>query len=331
MSENEINLKVNISAAGQQALKDIDTALNKLEGQQKKAQEGSKKHTEESNLLNTSLGKQIPLLRDLSPVLGVAGLGFLSGATALGAMVTATVLGYQAFDTWKTKVNGASVASNRLTGDMKSSYQTQKEYSDLARKLNLPEADTINAMVQLMALNHDYASSVQMLTQAKHLAAINDLDAVKVAQDMINVMSGQAQVLDSKKNPIVDKAVALQTLIKQYEATGSPYKASINSIDTTFSRTIEQQTQGLAGGFWLGAEGAKAAFNTMFAPMGGNMGSDEYYKNDNQPGTITMYPNQAQYYQPLPPTIIQNDITLKINENEVSNTQFDSVLNRGGP
>ena len=115
MAENEVNLKVKVTAEGVEKIDQVDKSMGKLGKTTSTAIVSTNKVTDATTLYNTSLTKAYPQMEQFTPLMGVLGMNTLltaGGFTLLGLGVTK--LGQQ-FKATQGDLTDVGVAINKYS------------------------------------------------------------------------------------------------------------------------------------------------------------------------------------------------------------------------
>lgn len=238
MPDVKTDILVEVVTSGQEQLKELDKGLGKLGGTVTKHTEGAKKNEAATAKSTKTLGKQIPVLREISPLLGAVGLGFLSGATALSALAVGATLATQTFNTWMAGMLGLNIAQNTFGGQLTDLSVVMGEARERSDKLGISMNQYTDAMTKLIGVTHDPAASFSILNDAVSISHATGLPLNEVVDALSKAFSEGAW---SNGNFVQPGVLALQTLETQLRATGSAQqgvKVTVNDAWSNITNTI---------------------------------------------------------------------------------------------
>ena len=245
MADNQVNILIEVIAKGQAALKEVDKGMADLS---KRAAESTAVTLKSDNALtksNVTLGKQIPILRELSPLLDMAGLGFIAGATGIAAIGAGAMMANQAFETWMSGTLGLAVANNTLTGGNMSLGEAIKTVTELSDKFNITQGDVATTLGILDGVTGKAGTSMDLLADAVKISHDTGLPLIDVIKQMAIAWHDGSNVVDEfGAHTLVGKEAVLK-LEQQLEATTSTFGATTSFIDSTWAKTWEGLTTGV--------------------------------------------------------------------------------------
>lgn len=239
MADQNVNMIVSVITKGADKLKEVNQDLAKTAKTQTEGTAISAKANDTLVKTNTNLGKQIPVLRELNPIMRQVGLGWMAGASAIAAVSAGAILCNQAFGTWLTSMTGLAVTLNTTTGQTWSFYEVQDSVMKLSLDSNMPMVSLAAAYGTLTTATHDSAISLDILTSAIEIHKATGLPLKQIVDDLTAAYAGNKIVYDDMKNAIPPGVEAVKTLEAQLLATANAAGALKASIDDNWSTTWE--------------------------------------------------------------------------------------------
>ncbi|OBW61101.1 MAG: hypothetical protein A9183_03075 [Dehalococcoides mccartyi] len=245
MSDEKVDISVEVITKGQESLKQVNNDLAALEKKVTNAATSTGKHEVAQHKSNKALSAQIPVLKNLQPLLGAAGLGFLGGATAIAAIGAGAMMANQSFETWMATMLGFAVSTNTLTGSTDSFVESLYGVNKSAADLIIPEQDYAKAMEILNGVTRNTSTSLGILTDAVKIHKETGIPLVDVVNDLAGAFTGTKEVYDEFGNRIPAGVTALNVLEKQLMATKNEQGKLRTATEDDFRVMTENIGQGV--------------------------------------------------------------------------------------
>jgi len=239
MADQQVNMIVNVISKGSEKLQQVNQDLTKLAKTQTDGTAITSRANEAMTKQTTNLGKQIPVLRELNPIMRQMGLGWLAGASAIAAVSAGAILCNQAFGTWLSSMTGLAVSLNTTTGQTWSFTDALDQVLKLSLDTNIPMNDLAKAYATLNTATHDSAISLDILTEAIRIHKETGIPLKQIVDDLTAAYNGNKIVYDEMKNAIPPGVAAVQELEKQLLASASAAGKLKASIDDNWATTWE--------------------------------------------------------------------------------------------
>lgn len=247
MAEEKVSLLVQYIVQGQEQMKQVDADLNKLAAKSEVSTKAVLKGNDAQTKSNMTLGKQIPILRDLQPLMGGLGLGWLAGAGAIAALGMGAMQANQAFETWFAGTLALAAATNTLTGGTQSQVDATGEAIRNAAKLDITEGDYAEAMVIAEAATRNHSTALSLVSDAAKISHDTGIPLIDVINQLTGAFSGAIPVYDEFGKQVTPGVTALQTMETQLGYTASGIGSFKNSVDTDWNRAMETLGTGSGG------------------------------------------------------------------------------------
>jgi len=239
MADQQVNMIVNVITKGSEKLQQVNQDLGKLA---KTQTDGTAIATRANDALvktNTNLGKQIPVLRELNPIMRQVGLGWVAGATAIAAVSAGAVMANQAFGTWLSSMTGLAVSLNTATGETWSFNDAMDQVLKLSLDTNIPMNDLAKAYIVLNGVTRDSSTSLDILTRAIEIHKETGISLKDVVAQLAGAYSLTIPVYDANKAQIVANIDAEKKMEEQLLNSANALARYKTKIDDSWSTSWE--------------------------------------------------------------------------------------------
>jgi len=270
MADQQVNMIVNVISKGSEKLQQVNQDLTKLAKTQTDGTAITSRANEAMTKQTTNLGKQIPVLRELNPIMRQMGLGWLAGASAIAAVSAAAILGNQTFGTWMSSMTGLAVSLNTTTGQTWSFTDVLRQVLKLSLDTNTPTDDLAKAYGTLNTSTFDSATSLDILTEAIKIHKETGIPLEQVVKDLSDAYNGNKIVYGEMHEAIPIGVAAVKELEKQLLASASgagKLKASIDDNWNTTWETVKLSLGALTEIIKVGLSGALLPLTNFVAAV----------------------------------------------------------------
>ena len=264
MSEEKVSLLVQYVVSGQEQMKQINSDLDKLASKSDVATKSTSKSELATSKNNLTLGKQIPVLREIQPLLGAAGLGWVTGASAIAALGIGAMQADQAFNTWMSGMLGLNMVTNTLAGGTSGLGKTIGDAASNSNKLGISMNQYSSAMSGLESVIHDPVTSLQILNDAVSISHATGQPLDQVVKALSDAFTNGAWSNGAFVQPGITALQTVETQLKSTGDTNQGLKTTVNDAWGQITNTISTAT-----GSWVSDVGTslkKIALN--FGPEG---------------------------------------------------------------
>lgn len=244
----DTDILIDVSAVGAESVAKVNTNLNGL---------------------NTSLSKQVPIMRELNPLLGTMGLGFLGSATAIGALVTGATMLNSVYESWlKSSVNYA-LASNQLTKSTVSYSDAIEVSKKLSDEYLVSQQKIQDNFPTLEAVTGDFSTAVGFMADALKLSTKYGVDLEKVTKDLAAAWEGKAGLRDARGGLVPGGPQGIAAMEAKYTGMGMDKTISIQSqIDSAAKKVFSDDMKAFGKDFhdiWTSMEKGYLLLNRPYA------------------------------------------------------------------
>lgn len=232
MTADNVDIGINIGVNGQDSLGKVNTNLSSL---------------------NTSLQKQVPVLKDVTPLLNSFGFGWLTAAGALTAFTTIGVQTNQIYETLLRSSTGYSVAINTTTKGIEDQGKALEDAQQLSDKYHIRVQTIQDLFSKFTTVTRDYTLSQSMMNDALKISTSRGIDLGDVVKSLASAYSEAGSVLDKTGAVIPVGPMAYQTRMQQLMKSGSPEAGYNYRMNEAFTKSTTE-----------GAAGAGGLFNQMW-------------------------------------------------------------------
>ncbi|MDG7041500.1 MAG: hypothetical protein JRN22_00410 [Nitrososphaerota archaeon] len=233
MTENQrVGISVEVSTKGSEALQQLHKDLQQISKQIEDGAKITTKHTAETVKQNMSLQKQIPVLRELQPLLSAMNMSWVASATAIAGVSAGSMMAYQSFQTWFTSVQNLAVAFNIATGGTESFGDAMLTATKLSSQFNMPMTQIADSLTAFYNATHDATTSTALLTDVIKIQQDTALPLKTIVDDLTNAWQNGTWV---GKQYIPAGIQAIQAVEKQLDSTATDFTKAKAQIDDTWS------------------------------------------------------------------------------------------------
>ena len=236
MSEEKVNLLVEYIVKGQEQMRQIDSDLDKLAKKSDTATKATTKGEAASAKNTQTLGKQIPILRDLQPLMSGLGLSWITGASAIAAVGIGAMQANQAFQTWMAGMIGLAVMTSTLNGGQTTFVESTKSAADNAARLGISMKDYAGAMTTLDGATKNTNTSLGILNDAVSISHATGQPLDQVVKTLSDAFSNGVW---SNGDFIQPGILALQTMEDNLNSLGATSQGFKNQVDDDWSSITE--------------------------------------------------------------------------------------------
>lgn len=260
---NQVDIVVQVVGKGQDVLKNVNAELDKTNKKVKDQLANTDKTDKALTKQNKTLGQQIPILKNLSPLLGQVGLGFLGGSTAIAALGVGIMQASQAFETWFGTVVSSAMASNTLTGSTKTLADSLLNLKSMSEANGISIAQLSKNLPTLEAVTRDSASAMSLLNDAVSISHATGLPLDEVVKNLAGAFDGSLAVFDKTKSRVAPGIDAVKLLEEQMLALANTTGSSMKTVDDEFGKHMESIK--VKAGAW--ANSLKIIFESVINAM----------------------------------------------------------------
>ena len=239
MADSEVNILVNVITKGQETLQKTQKDLKDLEKNVAKAADTTQKSDKVEKAKNKTLGDQIPVLKELSPILSKIGLGWAAGATAISAVGYGAMMASQSFQTWVHSMIDLAAQTNTLTGAQGTYNESTDEADKHANALQITMKDYSSSMIALDGVTRSNATSLGILTEATKIHKDTGISLETVVNNLAGAYDGTIAVYDEMGNRIPAGVEAVKKMESQLDATKNATNGLRSSTDDSFHLITE--------------------------------------------------------------------------------------------
>jgi len=239
MADSEVNILVNVITKGQETLQKTQKDLKDLEKNVAKAADTTQKSDKVEKAKNKTLGDQIPVLKELSPILSKIGLGWAAGATAIAAVGYGAMMASQSFQTWVHSMIDLAAQTNTLTGAQGTYNESTDEADKHANALQITMKDYSSSMIALDGVTRSNATSLGILTEATKIHKDTGISLETVVNNLAGAYDGTIAVYDEMGNRIPAGVEAVKKMESQLDATKNATNGLRSSTDDSFHLITE--------------------------------------------------------------------------------------------
>jgi hypothetical protein len=245
MPENEAQVKIQITTEGDDKLSKTGTVLKDV---------------------NTSLGKQVPILKDLSPLLSTVGLGWVAGVSAVAAFGVAAKETNSIYESMLRSGVDYSTSLSVMTRNTISYTDSMKQAQTLSKLWNVDIQKVEASFSTLAQTIPDNATLFDMVNKAMKISHDTGLDLATVVKDLGAAYAGTSGMVDKFGVKVQPGPVGVETMTQKLMAGRSPEAAKSQVLDEMAMKSLQGAGAGIGSVFhWIKQIG-EATLVSMLAP-----------------------------------------------------------------
>ena len=227
-NDNSVDIGVNIVQTGQDTIGKVETAMSNL---------------------NTSLQKQVPALKDVTPLLGSFGLGWVTAAGALAAFTTIGTQTNQIFETMLRSSTNYTVAINTTTRGIENNNKALADAQELSDKYSIKINDIQKAFPKFTAVTRDYTTAHSMMNDALKISHDRGIGLEDVVTSLADAYSKAGTVIDKTGAVVPVGPMAYRTRLEQLQKSGGGYAGYDYRMNQASSKEFQESTAPVGGFF----------------------------------------------------------------------------------
>ena len=201
MPDNEVNLKIKVTAEGADKLTQIDGSMGKLEKTTAITTTGTQRVSDATQLYNTSLIKAMPQLQAINPLMSSLGLSALITTGAIGLLGLGMLKIGQSVIATNGSLTDLGITMGKYTqGPVKDYAADSSTIVDLSNKLNLTVKGAASSFGTLIEATRDQGTALKLLDAANKASIATGKSMATVSKDIAQAYS-QGAIIGGKMIP----------------------------------------------------------------------------------------------------------------------------------
>ncbi len=228
-----------ILTKGQDALKSVNQDFDKLTLKTKEATLVMQRQNDVALKQEGNLMRQVPILRQLNPLLGALNLSWIAGAGSLAGLSLVALQSSQTFSAWQADIVNVGSAFNQFTtGPAKDFNDAQKDVSKLADEWDISQRQIAKGLSATLEAARDPGAAMSILNEALGIHRDTGRDLINdVLPKLIGAYTGSYAVYDETGKRIAIGTEALKTLSGQMGTSGTDMIKYRTQVDDSFGKT----------------------------------------------------------------------------------------------
>lgn len=259
MTDNKVQIEVEVITKGQESLKQVNTDLKKVSDTTKDFSDAGLKQTNSLNLMNTSLVKMIPNLQSAVPFFQALNFGsLLTGAAIAGVGLESLKLAQSLQDLMVSYVMLGVITGVTAAGGMTDFVTTMGEIQRLSDLFGVSTGQVADGMTKLQNVTHDTSISEALFADALKLSHDANIPLKDAIDQVIAAYLGQSVILDSSGQKQLKGMDAVNALTDAYNEQKTGIASFTSETGMAFGKYAED---------WLKALGTIGKGLLLFGEM----------------------------------------------------------------